>query len=122
MLEKSFDIVSATRNFECALAMWEDTQDSQKKYATFKTHFHEEQQDIKRPEDQLMQQSAINHSNSLAQSISLGEINLLRTRECRMLKILQSISSLRYSSQHDDSTDSQQAQVVANISQIKDST
>ena len=48
MLEKALAIVRPTRDFECALTLWENKPDQDKTWDNFKTHFHAEQLNLKR--------------------------------------------------------------------------
>lgn len=52
ILEKALAIVRGTRDFEYALTLWEQKPAAAKTWDNFKTHFHEEQLNLKKSEDQ----------------------------------------------------------------------
>ena len=55
LLEKGLSIIRSTRDFEYALTEWEKKPVADRTWATFKTHFHEAQLNLKKIRRSTMQ-------------------------------------------------------------------
>jgi len=94
ILEKGLTLIRATRDFEYALTQWEDKPQDQKTWATFKTHFHEAQLQLKKIRGPTMQQAGYHHANVLAQEIGQQLQAQLEARDSKMYAVLQQIPGL----------------------------
>ena len=94
ILEKGLTLIRATRDFEYALTQWEDKPQDQKTWATFKTHFHEAQLQLKKIRGPTMQQAGYHHANALAQEIRQELQAQLEARDSKMYAVLQQIPGL----------------------------
>ena len=70
ILEKALAIVRGTRDFEYALTLWEQKSAADKTWENFKTHFHEEQLNLKKIRGPTMNQAGYHYANALAEKIS----------------------------------------------------
>ena len=117
ILEKALSVIRATRDFELALAAWEDKPQEEKTWDILKTHFHDAQQQLKSIRGPSMQQAGCHQANALAQRISEDIKLQFNERDTQMLAMLQAIPSLTSSST--DSDDSQEneltPQYVSNV-------
>ena len=88
ILKNGFSIARVTRDFECALTTWENKIVNKKNLATFKTHFHEAQRQLRTIRGPTMQHSGYHQANSLAQKISTDIQKQLDDRDTQMMDVL----------------------------------
>ena len=94
LLEKGLSIIRSTRDFEYALTEWEKKPVADRTWATFKTHFHEAQLNLKKIRGPTMQQAGFHHANLVVNQIKDEITSHLQTRDSEFLAILQTIPSL----------------------------
>ena len=118
ILEKGLSLIRATRDFEYALTQWENKQQNQKTWATFKTHFHEAQLQLKQIRGPTMQQAGYHHANSLAQQIQ----EQLQERDSQMIAHLHNIPSLTTSSISSSEPSTSSSEEVYSANMVQDAT
>ena len=94
LLEKGLSIIRSTRDFEYALTEWEKKPVADRTWATFKTHFHEAQLNLKKIRGPTMQQAGFHHANLVVNQIKDEITSHLQTRDSEFLAMLQTIPSL----------------------------
>lgn len=106
-LEKALVIVRAMRDFEHALALWENKTDADKAWENFKARFHEEQLSLKKNRGPTMQQSGHHQANSIATKASNDIQNQLSQRDIQLMAMLHSLPSLSATSSIEEASDQQ---------------
>ena len=89
ILEKGLTLIRATRDFEYALALWEDKPQDQKTWVNLKTHFHDAQLQLKKIRGPTMQQAGFHHANAIAGEIGNQLQSHLEDNNSKMLSVLQ---------------------------------
>ena len=119
ILEKGLTIIRSTRDFEYALTQWENKASADKTWASFKTHFHEAQLQLKKIRGPIMQQAGYYHANVMAQEISTQIQQQMAQRDSEILSVLQSLPSLSRTS---SSSDSEHAPPQQSVNALQDNT
>ena len=105
LLEKGLSIIRDTRDFECALIQWEKKAEADKTWASFKTHFHEAQLNLKKTHGPTMVQAGFHHANMLAKQLNTSIEQQISSRDSELLALLQNIPGLSANSTDSTSSD-----------------
>ena len=115
-MEKGFQLIRNTSDFEYALTQWEDKDPADKTWANFKTHFHEHQLKLKKVRGPTMQQAGYHHANLLASRISQDIDEKLQERDSNMIAMLQSsLTGTSCSSSSNDESESLPSQAASSV-------
>ena len=115
ILEKGLTLIRATRDFEYALTQWEDKPQDQKTWATFKSHFHEAQLQLKKIRGPTMQQAGFHHANALTQEIGQQLQAQLEARDSKMYAVLQQLPGLTETSSSSDDSQEEVYEIVNSL-------
>ena len=92
LLEKGFQLIRNTRDFETGLTKWNNKAEGDKTWSNFKLHFQQAQQNLKDVRGPTMQQSGYHHANALADQIRTELQTKFQHRDTEIMSMLQSIS------------------------------
>ena len=115
ILEKGLTLIRATRDFEYALALWEDKPQDQKTWVNLKTHFHDAQLQLKKIRGPTMQQAGFHHDNAIAGEIGNQLQSHLEDNNSKMLSVLQQIPGLSETSSSSEESQEEHAQTSNSV-------
>ena len=115
ILEKGLTLIRATRDFEYALALWEDKPQDQKTWVNLKTHFHDAQLQLKKIRGPTMQQAGFHHANAIAGEIGNQLQSHLEDNNSKMLSVLQQIPGLSETSSSSEESQEEYAQTANSV-------
>ena len=114
-LEKGLTLIRVTRDFEYALALWEDKPQDQKTWSNLKNHFHDAQLQLQKIRGPTMQQTGFHHTSVIAGEIGNQLQSHLEDNNSKMLSVLQQIPGLSETSSSSEESQEEYAQTADSV-------